>query len=58
MLQNHFVLMVIWSVLTSLFFALIQKREKGPILRLFLILFSCLIGFSVGLAWIMYPFPS
>ena len=58
MLKDHFVLMVIWSGLTSLFFALLMRTGRKPVLKLFFILLGCLLGFSIGLGWIMYPFPS
>lgn len=56
-LRNHVVLMFIYAAGTGLFFALLQKRETGERIRLFLIIFSALFFGGILLGWAMYPFP-
>ncbi len=56
--MSHFLLMMLYAFLVSLFFALLWRREPRPRLRLFLQLFLGMMLGGVLLAWLMYPFPS
>jgi hypothetical protein len=54
---SHFFLMVLYSLVVSLFFTLLWRRERGEQVRLFLQLFLGMVGGGLLVAWLMYPFP-
>lgn len=54
---DHFLLMVLYALLVSAFFALLWRREPRMQLKLFLQLFLGMVGGALVLAWLMYPFP-
>ncbi len=56
--ESHILLMTLYALLVSVFFALLWRQDRKPRIKLFLQLF---LGMMVGgllLAWLMYPFPS
>lgn len=55
---NHFLLMTIYALIVSVFFAVLWRRSRRARIRLFLQLFVGLMGGGFLLAWLMYPFPS
>ncbi|HRC86194.1 MAG TPA: hypothetical protein PK413_11340 [Thermoanaerobaculia bacterium] len=57
-MPSHFLLMVVYSLLVSSFFALLWQREKKPRIRLFLQVFLGMVVGGVAVAWLMYGFPS
>jgi hypothetical protein len=57
LLRNHIVLMFIYAVATSLFFALLWKNTREERLRFFFLVFSALFIGGIALGWVMYPFP-
>ncbi|HSW38799.1 MAG TPA: hypothetical protein VLL97_04840 [Acidobacteriota bacterium] len=56
-MRNHFVLMLLFSVLTSLVLALIVKNGRRERIKYFLFLVIAFVGLSILAGWIMYPFP-
>lgn len=54
---SHALLMTLYALLVSLFFAVLWKRERRAQLKLFLQLFLGMVGGAILLAWLMYPFP-
>ena len=54
---SHFLLMVLYAFLVSLFFSLLWRIEPRARLKLFLQLFAGMIGGGLLVAWLMYPFP-
>ena len=50
--------MVLFSAIVSTFFAFLMRPDKRSRLRLGLMLGAAMIGLSLALAWIMYPFPA
>lgn len=56
--MNHFILMVTYAGLTSLFFAILWRREQAKQVKLFLQLFLGMVGGGLALGWLMYFFPS
>ncbi|MBN2338373.1 MAG: hypothetical protein JXP48_07510 [Acidobacteria bacterium] len=56
-MKNHFVLMVVFSVLTSLVIAFIAKNGRRERTRYFFILLGAFVLLSVVAGWLMYPFP-
>jgi uncharacterized membrane protein YfcA len=55
---SHFLLMVVYSLLVSLFFTVLWRRERREQAKLFLQLFLGMVGGALLLAWLMYPFPA
>jgi len=56
--MSHFLLMVVYATLLSVFFAVLWRREPKERWKLFLQMFFGLVVGAVVLAWLMYPFPS
>jgi len=56
-MKNHFVLMIIFSICTSLVLAFISKDGRKERLKYFLALFLAFVALSVIAGWLMYPFP-
>jgi hypothetical protein len=54
---SHFFLMVLYSLVVSLFFSLLWKRNRKEQVKLFLQLFVGMVGGGLLIAWLMYPFP-
>lgn len=54
---SHGLLMGLYALLVSVFFALLWKRDRKHQLKLFLQLFIGMVGGALLLAWLMYPFP-
>jgi hypothetical protein len=55
--NNHFLLMLVFSALVSLVFTFIAKsgaRERG---KYFFYLFGSFVLLSILVSWVMYPFP-
>ena len=57
LLQSHFILMVLWSVGVSLYFAFLLKPTSRERIRFFAILLAIMIGGGLAVGWLMYPFP-
>ena len=55
---SHFLLMVLYALLVSLFFALLWRRGRREQIKLFLQIFVGMVGGGLLVAWLMYPFPS
>jgi len=56
--RSHFLHMVLFSGIVSTFFAFLLRSDRRSRLRLGLMLGAAMIGLSLALAWIMYPFPT
>ena len=55
---DHFLLMVLYALLVSLFFTLLWRRERREQVKLFLQIFLGMVGGGLLVAWLMYPFPA
>ncbi len=56
-MNNHFALLIIFSVLVSLVFTFISKYGTRERVKYFLYLFGCFVVLSILAGWLMYPFP-
>lgn len=56
--MSHGLLMALYALLVSVFFAVLWKRERKSQIKLFLQLFIGMAGGALLLAWLMYPFPA
>ena len=54
---DHFLIMAVYALLVSAFFALLWRDEPRQRLRLFGILLAALLLGGLAVAWLMYPFP-
>jgi uncharacterized membrane protein YfcA len=54
---SHFLLMVVYALLVSLFFTLLWRRGRRERTKLFLQLFLGMVVGGLALAWLMFPFP-
>lgn len=55
---DHFLIMALYALLISLFFALLWRSEERERMGLFVKLFLALVVGALAVAWLMYPFPS
>ena len=55
---SHFLLMVTYAFIVSLFFTLLWRRNRKEQVKLFLQIFLGMVGGGLVVAWLMYPFPS
>ena len=56
-MKNHFVMLLIFSVLTSLVLAFIARNGSKERLKYFLLLFGSFVLLSTLAGWLMFPFP-
>lgn len=54
----HFLLMLAYAFLVSVFFSILWRHDFASQRRLFLQMFFGLVVGALLLAWLMYPFPS
>ncbi|HEX4960886.1 MAG TPA: hypothetical protein VF173_08610 [Thermoanaerobaculia bacterium] len=55
---SHFLLMVVYALIVSLFFTVLWRRERREQVKLFLQIFLGMVLGGLVVAWLMYPFPS
>jgi len=56
--MSHFLLMVVYAAMLSVFFSALWRRQRREQIVLFLQLFIGMVGGGLVVAWMMYPFPS
>lgn len=56
-MRSHFLHMVLFTGIVSTFFAFLTRNDRRARLRSGLLMGLAMIGLSLVLAWIMYPFP-
>ncbi len=56
-MNNHFALLIIFSVLASLVFTFIAKYGVRERIKYFFYLFGSFVLLSILVGWLMYPFP-
>jgi hypothetical protein len=56
-MTNHFILMLVFSILTSLVLTFIARNGTKERLKYFLILLGSFAILSIVASWLMYPFP-
>lgn len=54
---DHFLIMTIYALLVSGFFALLWREKPSDRWKLFGVLFGSLVLGGLAVAWLMYPFP-
>jgi hypothetical protein len=56
-MKNHLVLLLTFSILTSLVLAFVARNGARERLRYFLFLLGSFVVLSILAGWLMYPFP-
>jgi cytochrome bd-type quinol oxidase subunit 2 len=56
-MRNHFTIMLVFSILTSLVLTFIVKHDTRERVRYFLFLMAAFVLLSILGGWVMYPFP-
>jgi len=56
--MSHFILMALFSLGVSVFFAFLLKPDLKSGLRFGIVLFLVMVMGTLVLAWLMYPFPT
>ncbi len=54
---DHFLIMTLYALLVSAFFALLWRQDRHERWRLFGVLVGSLVLGGLAVAWLMYPFP-
>jgi hypothetical protein len=54
---DHFLIMTLYALLVSSFFAILWRDDRRERWKLFAILVAALVGGGLAVAWLMYPFP-
>lgn len=57
MIRSHFLNMVIFSALVSVFFAFLTQTDRKERWKVMVILGLCMIILSLVVAYAMFPFP-
>lgn len=55
---DHFLIMTVYALLVSAFFALLWRQERRERWKLFGLLVASLVLGGLAVAWLMYPIPS
>lgn len=55
--SDHFLIMTLYALLVSAFFALLWRHERRDQWKLFGVLMVSLVLGGLAVAWLMYPFP-
>ncbi len=55
---DHFLILTLYALLVSLFFALLWRTQMRERMILFVKIFAALVAGGLAVAWLMYPFPS
>jgi len=55
---DHFLIMTVYALLVSIFFAFLWRNEGRDRWILFGKIFAALVVGGLAVAWLMYPFPS
>ena len=54
---DHFLIMTLYALLVSAFFALLWRQDVRERWKLFGTLLASLVLGGLAVAWLMYPFP-
>jgi hypothetical protein len=55
--NSHFLIMVIFALLTSTVFAVIVRDEPRAQIRTGAKMFAAFVGLAIAFGWLMYPLP-
>jgi len=55
--RSHFLHMLLYTGIVATFFAFLTRSEPRGRWKVGLTIATAMVGLSLALAWIMYPFP-
>lgn len=55
--MDHLLLLIWHALLIAVFFAFLWRKDTAGRVRLFLKMFGIMVAGSIGLGWLMFPFP-
>ena len=55
-MKDHFLNLLLFSLIVSILFSLLFKKEKKERLKFGIIVFLCFVLFALLISWVMYPF--
>ena len=55
---SHFLHLVLYSTIVAVFFAALLRRRRREQIRLGGIIWVAMVGGTLALAYLMYPFPN
>jgi len=55
-MKDHFLNLLLFSLIVSMIFSLLFKKEKEGRLKFGIIVFLCFVFFALVVSWIMFPF--
>jgi hypothetical protein len=58
MFGSHFLTLLIFAALVSVFFSTLTRETPREALKVGSVMMGLMVGLSVAVAWIMYVFPS
>ena len=56
-MKNHFILLLVFSILTSIVLTMIAKTGTMERVKYFFFLLCSFVLLSILAGWLMYPFP-
>lgn len=56
-MASHLVLLIVFAVLTSAVFAMLQRDTRPDQVRLFVLLVAGFVGAGLALGWLLYLIP-
>jgi hypothetical protein len=56
-MRSHFLMLVLFALMVSTVFAVLQKDSAREQVRLALVMSGAFIGFALAAGWIMLAFP-
>jgi hypothetical protein len=56
-MRSHFLMLVLFALMVSIVFAVLQKDDAREQVRLALVMSGAFIGFALAAGWIMLAFP-
>ena len=56
-MQSHFLLLIVFSFLVSLVFAVLLRDQPRAQLRTGALMFGAFVATALFLGWLMYPMP-
>ncbi len=57
-MRSHFLHLLLYSTIVSTFFAVLVRHDRRDRIRLGLYLWIAMVGGSMALAYLMFPFPN
>lgn len=56
-MHSHFLNMLLYSTLVSAYFGILVRRDRRDQFRLAALIWSAMVGGTLILSFLMYPFP-